>query len=115
MAFFDNMFSGKSEIDIDEFLNNMDVEEEVEDVDFYVKPISLQTDSDLEQITKELNEKNLVLLDIKSISKRNPKKTKEIVGQIKMYIKDIKGDIAMVSKNKLLLVPTKVKIIKQVK
>lgn len=115
MALFEDMFSSKSGIDIDDFLNNMEVEEEPEDIDFYIKPITLQTNSDIETITKELKARNIVLLDIASLSKRNPKKTKQIVGQMKIYVRDIKGDLAMVSKTKLLLAPAKVKIIKQIK
>ena len=115
MAFLDNMFSNKSEVDMDDFLNNMEIEEEPEEVDFYIKPITLQTNSDIEMIIKELKLKNIVLLDIKSLSKRNPQKTKQIVSQIKVFINDIKGDLAMVAKDKLLLAPEKVKIIKKVK
>ncbi|MDD2477977.1 MAG: cell division protein SepF [Candidatus ainarchaeum sp.] len=115
MALFDNMFTKKEEVDLDEFINNMDVEEEVEDVDFYVKPISLQSNVEVDTVIKELRDRNLVILDIEGISKRNPQRAKQFVGQLKMYITDKGGDIAMMSKTKLLIVPSKVKIIKKIK
>ncbi len=115
MAFLEKMFNKKEEIDMDEFLNNMDVEDVPEDVDFYVKPINLQSNQEVEITIKELNERNLVILDIEGISKRNPQRAKQFVGQLKMYLTDKGGDLAMISKTKLLLVPTKVKIIKKMK
>jgi len=106
MAFLDKMFTGKKEeIDIDDFLNNMDVEDVPEDVDFYVKPISLQSNNEVEIVIKELKERNFVILDIEGISKRNPQRAKQFVGQLKMYVTDKGGDLAMISKTKLLLVP----------
>lgn len=115
MSFLDKMFSKKEELDIDEFLNNMDVDDVPEDIDFYVKPINLQSNNEVEIVIKELKEKNLIILDIEGISKRNPQRAKQFVGQLKMYITDKGGDMAMISKTKLLLVPEKVKIIKRMK
>ncbi|MCK9293200.1 cell division protein SepF [archaeon] len=115
MALFDKMFTKKEEVDLDEFINNMDVEEEIEDVDFYVKPISLQSNVEVDAVIKELRDRNLIILDIEGISKRNPQRAKQFVGQLKMYITDKGGDIAMMSKTKLLIVPSKVKIIKKIK
>ncbi len=115
MAFLDKMFNKKNEIDIDEFLNNMDVEDVPEDVDFYVKPINLQSNNEVEIVIKELNQRNLVILDIEGLSKRNAQRAKQFIGQLKMYLTDKGGDLAMISKTKLLLVPAKVKIIKKMK
>jgi SepF-like predicted cell division protein (DUF552 family) len=115
MAFLDKMFSKKEEIDLDEFLNNMDVDEIPEDIDFYVKPISLQSNNEVEIVINELKEKNIIILDVEGISKRNPQRAKQFIGQLKMYITDKGGDVAMLSKTKLLFVPEKVKIIKKMK
>ena len=35
MAFLDNVFSKRSDLDVDDYLNNMEVEEEPEEVDFW--------------------------------------------------------------------------------
>jgi len=115
MALFNNMFTKKEELDIDDFLNNMDVEDVEEDIDFYVKPIDLQSNNEVDTTIKELKEKNIVILDIEGITKRNPQRAKQFIGQLKMYLLDKGGDLAMISKSKLLLVPAKVKIIKKIK
>ena len=69
MAFFDNIFSRKQELDVDDYLNNMEIEEEPEEVDFWIKPISLQTNAEVEEVIRELKERNIVLLDIENLSK----------------------------------------------
>jgi len=113
VAFLDNVFAKKSDLDVDDYLNNMEVDEEPEEVDFWVKPISLQTNSEVEETIRELKEKNLVLLDIENLSKRNAQRAKQFLGQIKMYVKDTGGDLAMISPSKILLTPSKVKIVKK--
>ncbi|MFA7576128.1 MAG: cell division protein SepF, partial [archaeon] len=70
---------------------------------------------EVDTVIKELRDRNLIILDIEGISKRNPQRAKQFVGQLKMYITDKGGDIAMMSKTKLLIVPSKVKIIKKIK
>ena len=115
MAFLDKVFVKKEEIDIDDFLNNMDMDaEEEENIDFYVKPINLQSNNDIETVINELKARNIVVLDIEGISKRNVQRAKQFIGQLKMYIQDKGGDLAMISKSKLLLVPERVKIIKKI-
>jgi SepF-like predicted cell division protein (DUF552 family) len=113
MAFLDNVFSKRSDLDVDDYLNNMEVEEEPEEVDFWVKPISLQTNAEVEEVIRELKEKNIVLLDIENLSKRNAQRAKQFLGQIKMFVKDTGGDLAMISPSKILLTPSKVKIKKK--
>jgi len=113
MAFFDGVFSKREDLDVDDYLNNMEVEEEPEEVDFWVKPIILQTNAEVEQTIRELKERNIVLLDIENLSKRNAQRAKQFLGQIKMYVKDNGGDIAMVSASKVILTPSKVKIDKK--
>ena len=115
MAFLDKMFTKREEINIDEFLNNMEMEPEPEDIDFYVKPINLQSNNEVDTAIKEIKEKNIILMDIDNISKRNPQRAKQFVDQLKMFIKDNGGDIALISKSKLMIVPAKVKIIKRIK
>ncbi len=114
MAFLDKVFAKREDVDIEDILNNMDVDVVEEDVDFYVKPIILQANTDVEATIKELKDRNLVLLDIENITKRNAQRAKQFVGQLKMFVADNGGDMAMLSKNKLLLVPSKVKIVKKI-
>jgi SepF-like predicted cell division protein (DUF552 family) len=59
---------------MDDFLNNMEVEEEPEEVDFYIKSINLQTNAEVEETIRELKQRNIVILDIENLSKRNAQK-----------------------------------------
>jgi len=113
MAFLDNVFSKRGDLDVDDYLNNMEIEEEPEEVDFWVKPISLQTNAEVEEVIRELKEKNIVILDIENLTKRNAQRAKQFLGQIKMFVKDTGGDLAMISVSKILLTPSKVKIRKK--
>ncbi len=112
----DKMFKKQEDsVDIEEFLNNLDVEEEtmVEEADAYVKPVSLTGDEDTVMVTDELKKGNIVLLNIGDLSKRNAIKLRELVGRIKGVADEINGDIARISTERILVTPSKVKIIKR--
>jgi len=113
VAFFEGVFAKKDNLDMDDFLNNMEVEEEPEEVDFYIKSINLQTNAEVEETIRELKQRNIVILDIENLSKRNAQRAKQFLGQIKMFVKDNGGDLALISNGKVLLTPSKVKIFKK--
>ncbi len=103
------------EMDVEEFMSAA----EAEDVDvlhkaadFYVKPISLQSEADLTIVEEELKNKNLVLLNIAPIA-RNPAKLKTAVGQLRSFTSQLNGDIARIDEDKILLTPHNVKIVKK--
>ncbi len=102
-------------VDIEEFLNNLDVEEEtmVEDADAYVKPVSLSSEEDSTMVVEELRKGNIILLNIGDLSKRNTIKLREMVNSIKDVVDEINGDIARISTERILVTPSKVKIIKR--
>ena len=102
------------ELNIDDFMTAAEAEQV--DVmhtaaDFYVKPISLQNDSDLQMVEQELNQKNIVLLNISSYA-RNPDKLRGAVAQLRNFASGMGGDIARIDEDKILLTPDKVKIVK---
>lgn len=102
------------EMDIEEYMNtvemgNVDVLHVA--VDFYVKPISLESEGDMRLIVEELKARNIILLNV-SPMKRNAAKLKMIIDNIKSHISKINGDIARISEDKILLTPSKVKIVK---
>ncbi len=102
------------ELDVEEYMNmeemeNVDVMNEP--ADFYVKPVSLQNESDLAVIQSELQKKNIILLNIAELEKR-PNTLKTMIDNLKVYVDKINGDIARLDNEKILLTPTKVKIIK---
>jgi len=103
------------EMSIDEFMSAA----EAEDVDvlhkaadFYVKPISLQTEADLKIVEEELKQRNLVLLNITPIA-RNPAKLKSAVNELRTFVMGVNGDIARIDEDKILLTPHNVKIVKR--
>lgn len=115
MALLEKLVGKKEEIDIEEFLNNMDVEEDsvYEDADAYVKPVSLNSEVDRDLVLSEAKNGNIVLLNIADLSKRNAIKLKDLISDIKEGIGSIDGDMARVSSDRVLITPSKVKIVKR--
>ena len=115
MGFFNKVMTKEESVDIEDFLNNLDeVEEEsYDDADAFVKPMDLVVDSDVEAILNETKQGNIVLMNISDLAKRNALKLKELIGVIKVEIKAIDGDIARISQGRVLITPSKVKIIKK--
>ena len=116
MGFLDRVFTSQTEqVDVEEFLNNMDVEEEAayEDADAYVKPMTLRGSEDLASVEHELKEGNLVLLNIEDAQKRNPKGVRDAVISIKDLVSRIDGDIAGIAQGRILITPARVKIMKR--
>ena len=109
------VFKREEGIDIEEFLNTLDVEEETmyEDADAFVKPMTLSNQDDANAVVNEAKEGNIVLLNIEGLAKRNALKLKELVTGIKNQISEIDGDIARISHDRILITPSKVKIIKR--
>lgn len=117
MAFMEKLLSKgkKNDVDIEEFLNNLDVSEEemYDNAKSYVKPIMLKANTDLKTIAKELKDGNFVLLNVSDLVKRNPVRLKEQVGKLRRFVEDIDGDVARISEEQLILTPAEVKIIKR--
>ncbi len=119
MAFIDKMLkkSKTDDVDIEDFLNNLDVSEEemYDEADAYVKPIMLKVDTDLKTVAKELKEGNIVLLNVSDLVKRSPVRLKEQLAKLKRFVTEIDGDIARISEEQVILTPTKIKIVKRKK
>ncbi len=105
------------ELNVDEFMTAAEAEQ-VDvmhvDADSYVKPITLQSDSDLKLVEEELSRKNIVLLNISAYA-RNPAKLKTAVAALRQFTGTNGGDIARIDEDKILLTPSKVKIVKKLK
>ncbi|MBN1940955.1 MAG: cell division protein SepF [Candidatus Diapherotrites archaeon] len=114
MAFLEKVLKKSDSIDIEDFLNNLDVEDETlyEDADAYVKPVSLNTPEDVNVVLNEAKAGNVVLLNIGGLNKRNVLKLKELITQIRTGVEQINGDIARISQDRVLVTPSKVKIVK---
>ncbi|MCX6769541.1 MAG: cell division protein SepF [Candidatus Micrarchaeota archaeon] len=90
-------------------MENVDVLHEA--ADFYVKPISLESEADVSVIMEELKAKNIILLNVSPMSKQ-PNKLKQTIDNIKAFVVKINGDVARIDADKILLTPSKVKIVK---
>ena len=102
------------EMDLEEYMNAAEMEDvDVmhEPADHYVKPVSLQQQTDADLIKKELNSGNIVLMNINEMAKR-PNTLKSVVDELRSYIEKIDGDIARLDAEKILLTPKKIKIVK---
>ncbi len=115
MAFLEKVLKKEEGIDIEDFLNNLDAEDETvyEEADAFVKPVTLATEADTQVVVQEAKAGNIVLLNIGDLSRRNAIKLKELVTKIKANIDGIDGDIARISQDHVLVTPSKVKIIKK--
>jgi SepF-like predicted cell division protein (DUF552 family) len=115
MAFLEKVFRKEEEMDMEEMLNNLDVEEEntYEDADALVKPVNLVGDKDIDVAMNELKQGNFVLLNIGEMRKRNAMKLRELVSGLRSQIEGINGDLALVSQEKILCTPQKIKIVKR--
>ncbi len=111
----EKLIGKREELDIEDFLNNLDTEEEnpYEDAEAFVKPITLQGEQDKDLIIDEAKKGNILLVNIADLSKRNAMKLKELVKGIKGGIEDIDGDVARISQERIIVTPSKVKIIKR--
>ena len=115
MGFFNKVMTKEENVNIEDFLNNLDEvqEESYDDADAFVKPMDLVVDSDVQAIINEAKQGNLVLMNIADLAKRNSLKLKELISMIKTEVKAIDGDIARISQGRVLITPSKVKIIKK--
>jgi uncharacterized protein len=115
LGFFNKVMTKEQGVDLEDFLNNLDeVEEEsYEDADAFVKPMDLVVDADVEAVMREVKGGNIALVNISDLAKRNALKLKELVGMIKVQVKEIDGDIARISQGRVLVTPSKVKIVKR--
>ncbi|VVC72177.1 Cell division protein SepF [uncultured archaeon] len=103
------------DMDVEEYMDTVELENVDllhEPADFYVKPVALESESDVRVIMDELKQKNIILLNITPMM-RNQNKLKAAIGELKLYVTKINGDVARIDNEKLLLTPAKVKIVKK--
>ncbi len=119
MGLFDRLFggSGGKAVSVDDAMNAL--EDESVDVlhepaDYYVKPLSLESDGDVGIVEAELKAKNVVLLNIAPLA-RNPGRLKDSLNRLTSSAQALDGDIARISEDKILLTPSGMKIVKSTK
>ncbi|HVA82711.1 MAG TPA: cell division protein SepF [Candidatus Aquilonibacter sp.] len=118
MGIFDKLgqaFGVSKELSIEEYMGSAEMENVDilnEPADMYIKPVSITSEADVKLIQDELAKKNIILLNIDEINKR-PNTRNNIITGLKAYIVKINGDIAQIDESRIILTPTKVKIIKK--
>ncbi len=121
MGIFDKlgnaMGSSSKGINIEDYMNSAEMEDvDVlhEPADMYIKPVTASSESDAELIQEEISKGNIILLDISELNKR-PTTRNNIISKLKTYCDKINGDIGQIDESRVLLTPSKVKIIKRKK
>jgi uncharacterized protein len=104
----------KDEIDIEDYLNDLSVRDgkiiESEDVT-YVKPLELDNEGKgVGNVLAELEKKNIVVLNVKNLI-HNKTLLRGIVKDLRDACVEMDGDIGRVSEDKLLIVPTGMRIV----
>lgn len=118
MGIFDKLgqaFGVSKELSIEEYMGSAEMENVDilnEPADMYIKPVSITSEADVKLIEEELRKKNIILLNIDEINKR-PNTRNSIVTGLKAFVGKINGDIAQIDESRILITPTKVKIIKK--
>ncbi|MCX8158501.1 MAG: cell division protein SepF [Candidatus Diapherotrites archaeon] len=116
MAFIEKLLGRQQQTeDIEDFLNALDEEDEelYEDADAFVRPVVLNTEEDVSYVMEELKKGNFILLNIADLSRRNAIKLRDLITAIKEQVLQIDGDIARISQEKILITPSRVKIMKR--
>ncbi len=121
MGIFDKlgnaMGSQSKGINIEDYMNSAEMEDvDVlhEPADMYIKPVTASSESDAELIQEEISKGNIILLDISELNKR-PTTRNNIISKLKTYCDKVNGDIGQIDESRVLLTPSKVKIIKRKK
>jgi len=112
MGLFDK-FLGKEKSEVPNLEELMESEGDVVNppADFYVKRVDVRNEGDGELVVKELGEKNIIILNVLPLSKQ-PNRLKSIISKLKGYTTKVNGDIALLTKEMILLTPANVKIVK---
>ena len=108
---------GNKSMNLESYMDTMEMEEIDalhEPADMYVKPIALEREEDTEVIMSELKSGNIILLNVSRMV-RWPQKLKKSVTTLRDFVVKINGDLARIDNDKILLTPSKIKIIKKTK
>ena len=120
MGIFDKLgqsFGTSKGVNIEEYMNSAEMEDVDllhEPADMYIKPVTITSESDLGPIEAEISKKNIILLDISELNKR-PNTRNNIISNLKAFVEKINGDIGQIDESRVLITPSKVKIIKRKK
>ncbi|MFH1403655.1 MAG: cell division protein SepF [Candidatus Altiarchaeota archaeon] len=107
---------GGEDIDIEDYLNDLSLRDgkivESEDIT-YVKPIDVDSDGKgLGNVLAELEKGNVVVLSLRSLM-HNKSVLRSLVKELRDACLDMDGDIGRISEDKLLVVPSGMRIVQR--
>ncbi len=118
MGLFDMFLGAPSKpVSVDEAMQSLedeDVDLLHEPAEYYVKPLSLESDADVAVVENEIRLKNVVLLNIAPLA-RNAPRLKESLSKLSAAAMSVNGDIARISEDKILVTPQGMKIMRSAK
>ena len=79
-----------------------------------VVPVRLSSGEELDMISSQLKEGNILLVNLSPLQSEDPEIARGIVDQLKGVCTGLKGDMAAISEDVVLVVPSFVKIYKDV-
>jgi len=79
----------------------------------YVKPMTVRSESDIQKITKELNDGNIVLGNVTPMAERDPTELRRLIEQLKGICKGIGGDIVGVGDSRILVTPANIRVYRE--
>jgi len=79
----------------------------------YVKALSLQDPSDLDQIKREVDQGNIIILKVTPLAKKNIDDVKRVISNVTSHVKQVGGDIARLGEERVIITPSNIKIWKK--
>jgi len=76
----------------------------------YVKAVTLRELADVDKIRSEVKLGNILIVRITPLAKKNVEDTKKAINQLCDYVKDVKGDIARLGEERIVITPSTVRI-----
>jgi uncharacterized protein len=76
----------------------------------YIKALSIQDLSDLDQIKAEIDQGNIIILKVTPLAKKNLDDVKRAISHITSYVKQLGGDIARLGEERVIIAPPSIKI-----
>jgi len=76
----------------------------------YVKAIPLKERSDIEKIKGEIEGGNVLIVKITPLAMKNIEEVKNVIDELKDYVGSVKGDIARLGEERIVVTPAPIKI-----
>lgn len=103
----------EKDIDIDKYMHDLTMSDsktiERDDIT-YVKPVDIDDEGNIDIVLKEIEKKNIVVLNVKNIL-NDKVLLRGVIQKLDDACTDIDGDIGRISYEKILIVPPGIKIV----